>query len=68
MTEDDEPCPKCGHAYSEKVSFSSRHGKTINVKTADYICQVAEKRQGGPTMKPTRADSERYRFVGYIHE
>lgn len=70
---DDGPdvCPCCGEEYIRKVSLSSRMGKTIDVEDAGKLCQDAVRRtSGGPVAghKSTRSDSERYRFVGYLHE
>lgn len=61
-------CPVCGSPYDRKVSLSSRTGTWIDVEEHRRICQDAEKRGGGPSMKPTRSDSERYKFVGYLHK
>lgn len=64
-------CPQCNEEYEKKVSLSNRHGKKIDMSDAESMCQVAEKRTGGGPVaghKSTRSDSEKYKFVGYIHE
>lgn len=42
-------------------------GKQIDVSEYDQLCQVAQRRSGGPTMKQTRSDTEEYQFIGYLH-
>lgn len=65
----EDKCPVCGSPYDKKVSLSSRTGTWIDVDDAHRLCQDAEKRGGGgPSMKKTRSDTERYKFVGYLHE
>lgn len=66
-----DECPECGDLYDRKVSLSSRIGKTIDVSDEERLCQSAEKRtSGGPVAghKSTRSESERYKFVGYLHD
>jgi len=59
-------CPKCGR-IGKTVDLSSRRSKTIGIEDYDLLCQVAVERSGGPTMKKTRSDTEKYRFVAYLH-
>jgi len=66
--DDQQKCPVCGEEYSHRVSLSDRHGRSFSVSEYDRMCQDAEKRSGGPSMKATRSDSERYLFRGYFHE
>mgnify|MGYP006300998539 CR=1 FL=1 len=65
-----ETCPNCGQEYKRRIGLSSRTGKRIDVSDDEALCQVAEKRDsGGPVAghKSTRSDSERYKFIGYVH-
>lgn len=66
----EEVCPNCGQPFKRRIGLSSRNGKTIDVSDDEKLCQVAERRSsGGPVAghKSTRSDSERYKFVGYVH-
>lgn len=70
MSDQPDVCPVCDEPYDRRVGLSSRTGKSIVVLEDEKLCQDAERRSsGGPVAghKSTRSDSERYRFVGYIH-